>query len=178
MRAPLRQRVFGRCLVAAICAGSGLFGLSSLSFASAATNWLNSLASGSRGEGEAQAAITTATGNPATFTAACVSSSEEEATLTWTSAGSGVTGYAVYVSSTSGGTYALDGTQPSGTALTVTETYTSSQTGRKYYRLEAESANWAFPGTTITNAREASVSGTNGGYLTMASSGTECSATA
>ncbi len=72
----------------------------------------------------------------------------------------------------------LDATQPSGTALTVTESYSSSSTGKKYYRLEAKSLNWPFPGTTITNAREASVAGTNGGYLTMASSGTECAASA
>jgi hypothetical protein len=98
--------------------------------------------------------------------------------LTWTSAGAAVTGYEVFVSSTSSGTYALDTTQPSGTALTVTETYSSSTTGKKYYRLEAQSLNWSFPGTTVTNAREAAVGGTNGGYLTMASSGTECAATA
>ena len=47
---------------------------------------------------------------------------------------------------------------------------------KKYYRLEAESADWPFPGTTITYAREASVSGTNGGYLTMSTS--SCTATA
>jgi hypothetical protein len=51
-------------------------------------------------------------------------------------------------------------------------------TGNKFYRLEAASLNWAFPGTTITNARQASVSGTNGGYLTVASTGTLCRATA
>ncbi len=176
MPAPARQRRLGPCLVVAVCAGSAFFGLCNLSFASGATNWLASLASGSKGEGEARATITTATGNPSTFTAACVKSSEEEATLTWTSAGTGVTGYAIYVGATAGGTYALDVTQPSGTALTVTETYTTS-VGEKFYRLEAKSANWAFPGTAITSAREASVGGTNGGYLTMASSGTECTAT-
>jgi hypothetical protein len=153
-----------------------IFGPSNPSFASA-TNWLVSLTSGSKGESNAQPAITTVTGNPATFTAACVNATTEEADLTWTSAGSAVTGYEVYVSKTAGGTYALDATQPTGTALTVTETYTSG-TGKKYYRLEAQSAYWAFPGTTITNAREASVAGTNGGYLKMATTGTECKATA
>lgn len=142
-----------------------------------ATNWSTALGSGSNGEGSAQAAITTLTGNPSTFTAACVSGSEE-ATLSWSSAGTGVTGYEVWVSATANGTYSLDGTQPSGTALTITETYTSSSTGKKYYRLEAKSTNWAFPGSTVTNAREASVSGTNGGYLTMTTSSPFCTATA
>jgi hypothetical protein len=80
------------------------------------------------------------------------------------------------VSATVNGSFALDLTQPSGTALSVTETYTSSS-ANKFYRLEAKSVNWAFPGTTITNARQASVAGTNGGYLTMQSSGTKCTAT-
>jgi hypothetical protein len=98
--------------------------------------------------------------------------------LTWSTAGSAVTGYEIFVSSTVSGTFALDTTQPSGTALTVTETYSSSTAGKKFYRLEAESVNWSFPGTNITNAREASAVSTLGGYLTMASSGTECAATA
>jgi hypothetical protein len=155
-----------------------LFGPSNLSFASAASNWLVSLTAGSKAESHAQPAITTVTGNPVTFTAACVNATSEKAVLTWTNASTGtaVTGYAIYVSATAGGTYALDVTQPAGTALTVTETYTTA--GTKYYRLEAKSVNWAFPGTTITNAREASVAGTNGGYLTMATTGTKCSATA
>ncbi len=158
-----------------LCGAGVLFGLTNLSFASAATNWLASLAGGSKGEAQARPAITSATGNPVTFTAACKSSSSEVAVLTWTTAGSAVTGYEVWVSSTANGTYALDTTQPSGTALTVNETYTSG-TGNKYYRLEAKSSNWIFPGSTITNAREASVSGTNGGYLTIASS--KCTAVA
>jgi hypothetical protein len=171
-----RQRCLAWLSVVAICGAGVLFGPSNLSFASAATNWLVSLRSGSKGESHAQPAITTVTGNPATFTAACVNATTEEADLTWTSAGSAVTGYEVYVSATKGGTYALDDTQPTGTALTVTETYTSA--GKKYYRLEAQSVYWAFPGATITNAREASVAGTNGGYLKMATTGTECKATA
>jgi hypothetical protein len=165
-------------VVVAICGAGVLFGPSNLSFAGAATKWLVSLASGSKGESYSQPAITTVTGNPVTFTAACKNATSEKAVLTWTKASTGtaVTGYAVYVSATAGGTYVLDATQPASTALTVTETYTTS-TGDKYYRLEAKSVNWAFPGTTITNAREASVSGTNGGYLTMATTGTKCSAT-
>ena len=75
------------------------------------------------------------------------------------------------------GIFALDTTQPSGVVLTVTETYTAS-TGNKFYRLEAKSASWPFPGTTITNAREASVLAAIGGWVTMASSGTKCTATA
>lgn len=165
--------------VAALCALAALFGLTNLSLAGAASNWVPALAAGSKGEGLARSAITSATANPSTFTAACSSSSKEVAVLTWTSAGSAVTGYEILVSATGTGSFSLDATQPSGTALTVDETYTSSSTGKKYYRLEAESANWSFPGTSsYTNAREAAVSGTNGGYLTMASSGTECSATA
>ncbi len=161
-----------------ISLAAALFGLTNLSFAGAVTNWIPSLNNGSKGEGAAMPTITSATANPTTFSAACSSSSSESAVLTWTSAGSGVTGYEILVSSTLAGTFAVDGTQPSGTALTVTETYSSSSTGKKYYRLEAKSLNWAFPGTTITNAREASVSGTLGGYLTMASTGTKCAATA
>ncbi len=160
----------------AVCGATALFGLTTLSFAGAVTNWIPTLSSGSKGEGEARSAITSATGNPVTFTAACTSSTTESAVLTWTSGGSAVTGYAVYVSATASGTYALDGTQPSGTALTVNESYTNSTSAKKYYRLEAESADWPFPGTTITYAREASVSGTNGGYLTMSTS--SCTATA
>jgi hypothetical protein len=163
-------------LIVTTCGALVLFGPSSLSLASAATNWIVSLATGSKGESQAQPAITTVDGNPATFTAACVNATSEQALLNWTSAGTAVTGYAIYVSATAGGTYALDATQPTGTALTVTETYTTA--GKKYYRLEARSLNWAFPGTTITNAREANVAGTNGGYLTMATTGTECKATA
>lgn len=164
--------------MALLCVAA-LFGVTTLSFAGAATNWIPTLKSGSKGEGLARPAITSATGNPVTFSAACSSSTSEVAVLTWTTAGSAVTGYEIFVSSTATGTYALDGTQPSGTALTVDETYTSSTTGKKYYRLEAESANWAFPGAAgYANGREASVAGTNGGYLTMSSSGTECAATA
>ena len=173
-----RQRCLACLSAVAICGAGVLFCPSNLSFASAATKWLASLATGSAAESESRLAITTATGNPVTFTAACMNGTSEKAVLTWTNASTGtaVTGYEVYVSATAGGTYALDVTQPVGTALTVTETYTTA--GNKYYRLEARSVNWAFPGTTITNAREASVSGTNGGYLTMATTGTKCSATA
>jgi hypothetical protein len=155
-----------------------LFGITNLSFAGAVTNWISPLKTGSKGEGAARPAITSASANPTSFNAACTSSSSESAVLTWSSAGSGVTGYEIFVSSTLAGTFALDTTQPSGTALTATETYSSSTTGKKFYRLEAESVNWSFPGTTITNAREASAVSTLGGYLTMASSGTECAATA
>lgn len=154
-----------------------LIGAMTLTFAGASSNWLPQIQAGSHGEGAARTTITSATANPVTFTALCSSSTSETVALSWSSAGSGVTGYALYVSSSSAGTYALDTTQPSGTAVSVNETYTSS-TGKKYYRLEAKSANWAFPGTTITNAREANVAGTNGGYITIASTGTECSATA
>jgi hypothetical protein len=141
----------------------------------AASNWLAALVGGSKGEGQSRTAMTTATSNPVTFSAAC-SGSLESAVLTWTTAGAGVTGYEVFVSATVNGTFALDVTQPSGTALTVTETYSSSNT-KEFYRLEAKSVNWAFPGTTITNARQAAVAGTNGGFLTMQSSGTKCVAT-
>jgi hypothetical protein len=162
----------------ALCAAAAIYGVTSLSFAGAVTNWIPTLRTGSKGEGAARPAITSLTANPTTFGAACTSSSSESAVLTWSTAGTAVTGYEIFVSSTPTGSYALDATQPSGTALTVTETYSSSTSGKKYYRLEAESLNWPFPGTTITNAREASVSDTNGGFLTMASSGTECAATA
>jgi hypothetical protein len=141
----------------------------------AASNWLTALVGGSKGEGQSRTTITTALSNPVTFSAAC-SGSLEAAVLTWTSAGTGVTGYEVLVSATVNGTFALDVTQPSGTALTITETYSSSS-ANKFYRLEAKSVNWAFPGTTITNARQAAVAGTNGGFLTMQNSGTKCVAT-
>lgn len=153
-----------------------VLGLTGHTLVEAATSWVPGLGSSSHGEGRAQPAITTATGNPSTFSAACASSGES-AVLTWTSAGSGVTGYQVLVSSTVSGTFSVDATQPTGTALTVTETYTTNS-GNKFYRLEAKSANWAFPGATITYARQAAVLGTNGGYLTMATSGTRCTATA
>jgi hypothetical protein len=169
------SRQFG---LVGVSATAVLLGVAGLTFAGAVTNWIPTLVTGSKGEGAARAAVTSVTSNPTTFSAACTSSSSESAVLTWSSAGSAVTGYEVLVSSTSSGSYALDATQPTGTALTVTETYSSSTTGKKYYRLEAKTLNWPFPGTTITNAREASVSGTNGGYLTMASTGTECAATA
>jgi hypothetical protein len=142
----------------------------------AASNWIGTLAAGSKGEGQSRKAITTPTANPATFSAACAASGEK-AVLTWTTTGAKTTGYEVLVSATVNGAFAIDATQPVGTALTVTETYTASSNGNKFYRLEAKSANWAFPGTTITNARQASVAGTNGGFLTMASSGTSCVAT-
>lgn len=174
----MSSQVRRRVTLVGLSAAAAVFGVTSLSFAGAVTNWIPTLVTGSKGEGAARPAVTSVTANPTTFSAACASSSSESAVLTWTSPGSAVTGYEVFVSSTSSGTYALDATQPSGTALTVTESYSSSTTGKKYYRLEAKTLNWAFPGTTITNAREASVSGTNGGYLTMASSGTECAATA
>jgi hypothetical protein len=78
------------------------------------------------------------------------------------------------VSSTVGGTYAADVTQPAGTALTVTESYTSSP-GSKYYRLEAKTAVWTtFPGATIVNAREATEGATLNGFLVMAATGTKC----
>jgi hypothetical protein len=165
-------------MVIALCATAALFGVTNLSFAGGVTNWIPTLKTGSKGEGAARPAMTSLTVTPATFSAACTSSSSESAVLTWTTAGSAVTGYEIFVSATSTGTYALDTTQPSGTTLTVNETYSSSTTGKKYYRLEAKSLNWPFPGTTVTNAREASVSGTNGGFLTMAGSGTECEASA
>jgi hypothetical protein len=161
----------------AVCSVMLAAALGNVTPVGAATNWMPSLQSGSKAEGASRPAITTKTGNPVTFSAGCVSSSSESGMLSWTTAGTGVTGYEVLVSSTVSGTFALDATQPSGTALTVTETYTSA-TGNKFYRLEAASLNWAFPGTTITNARQASVSGTNGGYLTVASTGTLCRATA
>jgi hypothetical protein len=168
-----------RRLGAIIVVGVAIFlGLSNLSFVEAATNWIPLLSAGSHGEAQAQPAITSATGNPVTFTAACVSSSSEKAVLNWTTAGSGTTGYEVLVSSTVNGTFAVDATQPAGTALTITETYTSGTTGNKFYRLEAKSAHWAFPGTTITNARQAAVMGTNGGFVTMSSSSPQCTATA
>jgi len=167
-----------RRLVAVVVTSIAIsWGLSDRSLVNAATHWLPLLSAGSHGEGQARPAITSATGNPVTFAAACTASNEESATLTWTTAGSAVTGYAVYVSSTVNGTFALDATQPTGTALTVTETYTSGSTGKKFYRLEAKSTNWAFPGATMTNARQAAVSGTNGGYLTMSST-PSCTATA
>jgi hypothetical protein len=174
----MSNRLHRRATLVGLSAAAALFGVTNLSFAGAVTNWIPTLTTGSKGEGDARPAVTSVTANPTTFSAACTSSSSESAVLTWSSAGSAVTGYEIFVSSTSSGTYALDATQPSGTALTVSETYTSSTTGKKYYRLEAKTLNWPFPGTTITNAREASVSGTNGGFLTMASSGTECAATA
>lgn len=173
----VRRRFFSRFVIVGVCCAAIFLGLSGRSLVGAATNWLTSLSANSHGQGRAQPAITSATGNPVTFTAACVSSSSESALLNWTSAGSGVTGYEVLVSSTVNGVFAVDTTQPAGTALTVTETYTTS-TGNKFYRLEAKSTNWPFPGTTITNARQAAVSGTNGGFLTIASSGAKCKATA
>lgn len=142
----------------------------------AASNWIGTLAAGAQGEAQSQKAITTPTGNPVTFSAACAPSGES-AVLTWTFAGPGVTGYKVFVSATVAGGFGADVTLPPFPGLTVTETYTAASNGKKYYRLEAKSANWAFPGTPITNARQASVGGTNGGFLTMASSGTLCVAT-
>jgi hypothetical protein len=162
-------------MLIALCGAAALFGVTNLSFAGAVTKWIPGLNTGSKGEAAAQSAITSKTGNPSTFTAVCSSSTTESAVLTWTSAGAGVTGYEILVSAKLASGYAVDATQPSGTALTVTETYTNTTAVKKYYRLEAESAKWGFPGTTITNAREASVAGKNGGYLTMSSSG--CTAT-
>lgn len=170
MRLPLQLTTAVALAAALTLATSHVTGVS------AASGWIASLGPGASAQAQAQPAVTTATTNPLTFSAACNGSSES-ASLSWSSAGSAVTGYAVYVSSSATSGFALDTTQPSGTALSVTETYTTS-TGKKYYRLEAKTANWAFPGTTITNAREAAVGGTNGGYLTMASSGTKCTATA
>jgi hypothetical protein len=173
----MSTRIVFRSLAVASC--GFVFVVSALSATSsgASTNWMVVGLSGSSGMEQSQPAITTATTNPSSFTAACVSSTKEDATLTWTSAGAGVTGYEVYVSSTINGTFALDVTQPSGTALTVTETYTGSP-GNLFYRLEAASVNWAFPGTNVTNARVVAVLGTIGGYLTMAHSGTKCTETA
>ncbi|HVB70460.1 MAG TPA: hypothetical protein VND83_03025 [Acidimicrobiales bacterium] len=173
----MHQRTASRLLIAAVWCAVVCVGLFNSSFVGAATNWLSSLAASSTAESSAGPAITSATGNPVTFTAACASSSSESALLTWTTAGPGVTGYEVLVSSTVNGTFAVDNTQPVGTALTVTETY-SGNTGKKFYRLEAKSANWPFPGTTIADARQAAVSGTNGGYLTMSQNGQICRANA
>lgn len=162
--------------IACKIAGAAVLAIATtLSTVSAATNWNSPLNAGSRGEAASRAAITTAYTNPATFSAAC--GSGEAGVLNWTSAGPAVTGYSVYESSTVNGTFALATSQPAGVALTVTETY-SAATGNKFYRLEAMSSGWPFPGTTITNARQASVLGTVGGWLTMASTGgTRCSAT-
>lgn len=49
-------------------------------------------------------------------------------------------------------------------------------TGIKFYRREAKSTYGAFFGTTIASTRPAAVSGTNGRNLTIASSGTTCTA--
>jgi hypothetical protein len=170
----MSRRVLARTATIAVLIAAVLLGLSNHALVEAATNWIPGLAASSHGEGHAQPAITTLTGNPATFGAACASSGEG-AVLTWSSAGSAVTGYEVLVSATLNGSYTVDATQPTGTALTVTETYTTA--GNRYYRLEAASSKWAFPGTTVTNAREAAVGGTNGGYLTMSSSTPNCTAT-
>lgn len=142
----------------------------------AAANWTATLAGGSNGEGQSRPTITTATSNPVIFSAACAARGRK-AVLTWTTAGVGVTGYEVLVGATINGAFTVDITQPVGTALTVTETYRAFSIGEKFYRLEAQSTNWAFPGTTISNARQASVAGTNGGYLTMANSRVKCVAT-
>jgi hypothetical protein len=146
----------------------------------AATNWLSSLVGGSKGEGASRSVITTATTNPVTFSAACTSpSTAESATLTWTAAGSGLAGYQVWQSSTVNGTYTQAGSTLTGTTLTVTLTYTTTVgtiggTGNKFYRLEAASTNWTYPGATITNGREATEGATLNGFLVMASSGTRC----
>jgi hypothetical protein len=173
----MSTRIVFRSLAVASCGVALSVSVLSATTAGASTNWMIPLLGGPHGVASSQPAITTSTGNPSSFTAACVASNKEDATLTWTSAGAGVTGYAIYVSSTVNGTFALDATQPSGTALTVTETYTGSP-GNLFYRLEAASVNWAFPGTNVTNARVVAVLGTIGGYLTMAHSGTKCTDTA
>jgi len=66
---------------------------------------------------------------PWTFTAACKNATSEKAVLTWTNASTGtaVTGYEGLRECNGGRTYALDVTQPVGTALTVTETYTTAE---------------------------------------------------
>jgi hypothetical protein len=171
----MSTRIVFRSLAILSCGVALTVSVLSATTAGASTNWMVTLFASPRGVASSQPAITTSTGNPSSFTAACVASNKEDATLTWTSAGAGVTGYEVYVSSTLNGTFALDTTQPSGTALTVTEAYTTS--GVKFYRLEAASVNWAFPGTNVTNARVVAVLGTIGGYLTMSHSGTKCIAT-
>ncbi len=89
----------------------------------------------------------------------------------------GATGYKVYVSATVNGVFAAAATQPVFPALSVTETYVAASNGSKFYPLEAKSAHSAFPGIIITNARQASVGATTGGFLTMVSSGTLCVAT-
>jgi len=142
----------------------------------AASNWTVALAGGSYGEGLSSSTITTATSNPVIFSAACAARGRK-AVLTWTTAGVGVTGYEVLVGATVNGAFTVDVKQPIGTALTVTETYKPSAIGQKFYRLEAQSTNWAFPGATTANARQASVAGTNGGYLTMVNARTKCVAT-
>ena len=160
---------------AVLCAA--IVGLTSVG---ASTNWLFALAAGSKGEGNSRGVITTATTNPVTFTADCTTpATQESATLTWTAAGTGLAGYQVWQSSTANGTYTQAGSTLSGSTLTVVLTYTTTKgtidgTGNKFYRLEAASTNWTYPGATITNAREATEGATLNGFLVMASSGTRC----
>ena len=176
----MRPRPGARSLVAVtygavLCAA--IVGLTSVG---ASTNWLSALAGGSHGEGNSRGVITTATTNPVTFSAACTSPSTlESATLTWTAAGTGLAGYQVWQSSTVNGTYTQAGSTLTGSTLTVNLTYTTSVgtiagTGNKFYRLEAASTNWTYPGASITNAREATEGATLNGFLVMAASGTRC----
>jgi hypothetical protein len=167
-------RLLARSLAAALIGILLPLGSTVVSSVGAATSWLNTLATGSDGEGASTNALTTATTRPATFTVTCLSPTAETATLTWTTAGAGATGYAIYSSTSLAGPYALATKQPAGTALTISETYTT--TTDEYYRLEAKSTHWAFPGTTITNAREATVGSTLNGYLAMTKGPATCTA--
>jgi hypothetical protein len=176
----MRWRLRTRSLVIVTTCAVVVAVVSGFTSVGAATNWLSSLVGGSKGEGASRSVITTATTNPVTFTAACTSpSTAESAKLTWTAAGSSLSGYQVWQSTTANGTYTQAGSTLTGATLTVTLTYTSAAntiggTGNKYYRLEAASTNWTYSGATITNAREATEGATLNGFLVMASSGTQC----
>ncbi len=117
--------------------------------------------------GEAQS--TTKPPATSSLTAACKNSTSEVAVVSWTAV-TNATSYVVEQATSSTGTYSAAGTQPSGTAITDSITYTTKVT--YYYKLYAYiGTNWQ--GTLSANAK---VGSTTPGYLVFNTSGTRCTA--
>ncbi|MGD0321162.1 MAG: hypothetical protein ABSC00_06100 [Acidimicrobiales bacterium] len=134
--------------------------------AAAATAWTTNM-SASTHQGEAHS--TTKPPATSSLTAACQNSTSEVAVVSW-SAVTNATSYKVEQATTSSGTYSAAGTQPSGTALTDSITYTTNVT--YYYKLYAYiGTNWQ--GTLSANAK---VGSTTPGFLVFQTSGTMCTA--
>ncbi len=136
------------------------------SASASASNWTTKMNTTTYlGEGQSK------TKPPATasITAACKNSTSEVAVVSWTAV-TNATSYVVEQAMTSGGTYSAAGTQPSGTAVTDSITYTTSVT--YYYKVYAYiGTNWQ--GTLSANAK---VGSTTPGFLVFNTSGTRCTA--